>query len=57
MIGDQAELSADLTPKFSYTGKAGDTASQLRGARAYESSTESLWALAGLGICIIGFLA
>jgi len=37
--------------------KAGDTASQLRGARAYESSTESLWALAGLVICIIGFLA
>jgi len=28
MIGDQnlTELSADLTPKFSYTGKAGDTA-------------------------------
>jgi len=25
-IGDKTELTADLTPKFSYTGKAGDTA-------------------------------
>lgn len=25
-IGDKAQLTADLTPKFSYTGKAGDTA-------------------------------
>jgi len=45
-------------PAFFVDGrKAGDSASQLRRAQAHESSTESLWALAGLVICIVGFLA
>jgi Ca2+/Na+ antiporter len=37
--------------------KAGDTASQLRGAQAYESDAERYWALAGLVVCVVGFLA
>lgn len=37
--------------------KAGDTSSQVQNAQAYESSTERYWALAGLVICVVGFLA